>query len=183
MFAARLWWMLRWVGHDAVAVLDGGLPAWQAHGLPLSTERASTPRGNVDAQPPRDALSTWPMCCANLANTVAHRHRCARAGPLPRRKRNARSGRRPYPGREKPLLQGQPAGRRPLQAGRSNCVRNSAALIDDAGSQPSCNAARASPPATTCWRWKWPGLTGAALYPGSWSEWCADPARPVEIGN
>lgn len=33
--AARLWWMLRWLGHDPVAVLDGGFPAWQAAGLPV----------------------------------------------------------------------------------------------------------------------------------------------------
>jgi thiosulfate/3-mercaptopyruvate sulfurtransferase len=39
-FAARLWWMLRWVGHDAVAVLDGGFAAWTAEGRPVSTERA-----------------------------------------------------------------------------------------------------------------------------------------------
>lgn len=47
MFAARLWWMLRWVGHEAVAVLDGGLPAWTAQGMPLSTEPATPPRGNL----------------------------------------------------------------------------------------------------------------------------------------
>jgi thiosulfate/3-mercaptopyruvate sulfurtransferase len=44
MFAARLWWMLRWVGHEAVAVLDGGLPAWQAHGLPMSTRAPGAAR-------------------------------------------------------------------------------------------------------------------------------------------
>ena len=36
MFAVRLWWMLRWLGHDKVAVLDGGLPAWQSAGYALS---------------------------------------------------------------------------------------------------------------------------------------------------
>lgn len=35
-FCGRLWWMLKWLGHDAVAVLDGGLPAWQAHGGALA---------------------------------------------------------------------------------------------------------------------------------------------------
>ena len=37
-YAARLWWMLRWVGHERVAVLDGGYKAWTAAGLPISTE-------------------------------------------------------------------------------------------------------------------------------------------------
>jgi thiosulfate/3-mercaptopyruvate sulfurtransferase len=37
-FAARLWWLLRYMGHDRVAVLDGGWPAWQAAGYPTSTE-------------------------------------------------------------------------------------------------------------------------------------------------
>ena len=43
LYASRLWWMLRWVGHAAVAVLDGGLPAWQAAGQTLETA-APAPR-------------------------------------------------------------------------------------------------------------------------------------------
>ena len=38
MFAARLWWMLRWVGHRQVAVLDGGWPEWRRLGLPVTSE-------------------------------------------------------------------------------------------------------------------------------------------------
>ena len=50
MFAARLWWMLRWVGHQQVAVLDGGLPAWTAAGLPVSVGAESAPatRGTLE---------------------------------------------------------------------------------------------------------------------------------------
>ena len=43
VWAARVWWMLRWVGFDRVALLDGGLPAWNAAGHPLSTEPANRP--------------------------------------------------------------------------------------------------------------------------------------------
>ncbi|HKP66062.1 MAG TPA: rhodanese-like domain-containing protein, partial [Casimicrobiaceae bacterium] len=38
MFAARLWWMLRWLGHDSVAVLDGGFAKWQREGKPVSSD-------------------------------------------------------------------------------------------------------------------------------------------------
>ncbi|HEY5757685.1 MAG TPA: sulfurtransferase [Steroidobacter sp.] len=54
MYASRLWWLLRWVGHRAVAVLDGGLKAWAAAGQPISTEipaRSPTP---FQARPDRD---------------------------------------------------------------------------------------------------------------------------------
>ncbi len=50
MFAARLWWMLRWVGHSAVAVLDGGLAAWQAQGLPMSIDVPQREPGTVTEQ-------------------------------------------------------------------------------------------------------------------------------------
>src|SRR5207244_8500998 len=51
MFAARLWWMLRWIGHQQVAVLDGGLSSWQAAGLPLVTPVAARPRGDITEKP------------------------------------------------------------------------------------------------------------------------------------
>src|SRR5471032_3557865 len=51
MFAARLWWLLRWIGHPAVAILDGGLAAWQAENLPLVTPVAARPRGHIAEKP------------------------------------------------------------------------------------------------------------------------------------
>jgi thiosulfate/3-mercaptopyruvate sulfurtransferase len=47
LWAARVWWMLRWIGFDQAALLDGGLAAWTAQGLPLSTEPVSRPAGTL----------------------------------------------------------------------------------------------------------------------------------------
>ena len=47
VLAARVWWMLRWIGFDRAALLDGGLDAWTAAGRPLSTEPASRPAGSL----------------------------------------------------------------------------------------------------------------------------------------
>jgi len=52
MFAARLWWLLRWLGHDSVALLDGGLQAWQGAGYALETEPAGRKQGNFKAGAP-----------------------------------------------------------------------------------------------------------------------------------
>ena len=49
--AARLWWMLRWMGHERVAVLDGGFAAWQAGGLPISTDTVQPETGNFKGTP------------------------------------------------------------------------------------------------------------------------------------
>lgn len=52
MYAARLWWLLRWLGHDSVALLDGGLNAWQAAGQPLDTATPPESEGTFKAGAP-----------------------------------------------------------------------------------------------------------------------------------
>ena len=102
--------------------------------------------------------------------------RRARRRALPRRGRAAGPGGRPHSRRAEPLLQGQPRRRRPLQAGGAAARRvRRAARPRRAGAAWCTSAAPASPPATTCWRWKMPAWPARALYPGSWSEWCGRP--------
>jgi thiosulfate/3-mercaptopyruvate sulfurtransferase len=51
IYAARLWWMLRWIGHPGARLLDGGLQAWTAAGLPLTTEEPQLPPAVMTVRP------------------------------------------------------------------------------------------------------------------------------------
>ena len=69
MYAARLWWMLRWAGHRAVAVLDGGLGAWKAAGLPLSTDAPAPPAaGTFSLREPLAGTVSFDQVRANLTS-------------------------------------------------------------------------------------------------------------------
>ena len=180
MFAARLWWMLRWVGHDAVAVLDGGLPAWQALGLPLTSERPSPARGNIGLRPPLVSTVDADAVLANITRptrTVIDARAPDRfrgenetldpvGGHIPGAKNRFFKDNLQADGRFKPADQ--------LRAEFSALVPDAGAIIAQCGSGvTACHNLLALEVA---------GMPGASLYPGSWSEWCADPQRPVATG-
>lgn len=180
MFAARLWWMLRWVGHEAAAVLDGGLPAWQALGLPLSTETSSHPQGNIEPDSSRVTTVSAEEILANLSNparTVIDARAPDRfrgenetldpiGGHIPGAKNRFFKDNLQADGRFKPAKQ--------LQEEFSALITTPQTAIMQCGSGvTACHNLLAMEAA---------GLAGAALYPGSWSEWCADPSRPVATG-
>ena len=172
-----LWWMLRWLGHADVAVLDGGIGRVAARPAARSTDAAARSRDRARPIPlGRRSMPTRRRrrsCCA-AARPRAGRRR-ARGRALSRRGRAARPGRRPHPGRAQPLPQGQPRRRRPLQARRraARRVRGAARRAPPARVVHQCGSG-----VTACHNllaMEHAGLAGSALYPGSWSEWSRRP--------
>lgn len=181
-FAARLWWLARWLGHDAVAVLDGGWQAWRAAGLPVTADQTPhTPRMFVPAPRPQliatiDDVQTAGATPRHLFDVrVAERFRGERepidpvAGHIPG------ASNTPYTGNVGSDGRFLPAGM--LRA------RYAALLGDTAPGEAifycgsGINAAHAA--LAVCHA----GLGDTRIYPGSWSEWITDPARPIATGD
>ena len=180
MFAARLWWMLRWVGHQAVAVLDGGLASWQSLGLPLSSAEPQPARGALTLREPLVQAVSANDVLANLesgAMTVVD----ARA---PDRFRGENETIDPVGGhipgavnrffKDNLLPDGRFKSPDVLRADFASVVDDPARAIMQCGSGvTACHNLLALEVA---------GRSGALLYPGSWSEWCANPQRPFATG-
>jgi thiosulfate/3-mercaptopyruvate sulfurtransferase len=180
MFGARLWWLLRWVGHQAVAVLDGGLPAWQALSLPLSTEVPAKARGAIGEGAPLVRTVSAAEVLANIGSgerTVVDARAPDRfrgenetidpvGGHIPGAKNRFFKDNLQADGRFKDASE--------LKAGFAPLFERADKAVMQCGSGvTACHNLLALEVA---------GMPGAALYPGSWSEWCADPARPVASG-
>jgi thiosulfate/3-mercaptopyruvate sulfurtransferase len=178
-YAARAWWLLRWLGHDAVAVLDGGLPAWVAAGGALSR----------DVAPPRPA-APYPVRAPAMPS-VSAAELLAQLGRRP--VLDARAGER-YRGEVEPL--DPVAGHIPGALNRffKDNLQSDGRFRPAAVLRAEFEALHAVPDevihqcgsgVTACHNllaMEHAGLAGSALYPGSWSEWCADAARPVARG-
>ena len=182
MFAVRLWWMLRWLGHSDVALLDGGFEKWQREGRPVT----------VDVPPPAHAAT---FVARSAAPTVAADdvRQSLDDGSLvlvdarvPERYRGETEPMDPVAGhipgaRNRPYAQNlNPDGTfKPPDVLR----REFASLL---GSQPLDRVVHyCGSGVTACHNvlaMELAGLPGTRIYPGSWSEWCADPARPVATG-
>ena len=163
MFAARVWWMLRWVGHKSVAVLDGGLPAWQAAGGELTQEVINRPHGSITLQPSLVGTVSADDVLANLSA----RARVVLDARAADRFRGGNETSDPADGRFK-----SPDA---LRADYTALIKSPEHTIMQCGSGISaCHNLLAMEIA---------GLPGALLYPGSWSEWSADPSRPVAVGE
>jgi thiosulfate/3-mercaptopyruvate sulfurtransferase len=182
MFASRLWWLLRWLGHDAVAVLDGGFKKWKAEQRP--TESGETRRG-----PRKFTGSPRPGMAVDVEAVASH---LGAGGP---RLVDARAPER-YRGDSEPIdkvgghipgatnhfyqwnLDEQGLFRTPEELR----AKISASIGDAPADQIVCYCGSGVTACHNLLAFEHAGLTGAKLYAGSWSEWSSDPARPVEIG-
>lgn len=181
MYAPRLWWMLRWLGHDAVAVLDGGFAKWTREGRPV-TATISVPRPTTFAIRRVDRTLTAADVVANLRDrslTLVDARGAERfrgdvepIDPVPGHIPG--SVNHPYTKNLEP--DGTFKSREKLRAEFGVVIGATPAttIVNTCGSGVSaCHNVLAMEIA---------GMPGSLLYPGSWSEWCADPSRPVARG-
>jgi thiosulfate/3-mercaptopyruvate sulfurtransferase len=179
MYASRLWWLLRYLGHDAVAVLDGGWAKWESEGRPA--------RGGVESRPPSTFVPRpRPERLADVGDVAA----ASRDGSA--LLVDARAPER-FTGRVETI--DRLAGHIPGAVNaffRLNLGADGTLLPADVlrqryhallGSRPPGQAIMyCGSGVTACHNllaMEHAGLGGARLYPGSWSEWSADPTRPI----
>jgi thiosulfate/3-mercaptopyruvate sulfurtransferase len=185
MWASRLWWLLHWLGHDAAAVLDGGIDKWIAEGRPTTADPPSVRPARFVAMTPRPVISSADIL-RDLSNhssnplTIIDARAPERfrgdiepldpvAGHIPG------AINRPYGANLTPQQTFKPAEllRAEFEAQLGGAPLSS--VVHHCGSGvTACHNLLAMEVA---------GLPGSRLYPGSWSEWVADPARPVARGT
>ncbi len=179
MFAARTWWLLRWLGHDRVALLDGGWQAWQQAGLPV-TDQIITPRpakfpSLAQTLPVLTAAEVGERLAADdllLLDVRAAERFLGRSEPI-----DPVAGH--VPGAVNVPLSGNlaPDGRFLAPADLAEIYRK---VI---GARPMssvvCMCGSGVSACHTLLALEVAGLPGAGLYAGSWSDWISDPARPV----
>ncbi len=180
-FASRLWWMLRWLGHDSVAVLDGGYDKWTREGRPVNadtpTSRTTTfairdTASAVDARAIEASLGSGSLLVVDARAPERYRGDVEPLDPVAGHIPGAVN--RPFA--QNLAADGTFKSHDALRAEFDELLggRPLAEVVNQCGSGvTACHNLLAMEVA---------GLAGARLYPGSWSEWCADPARPVARG-
>lgn len=179
-WASRAWWLLRYYGHEAVAVLDGGFQAWEAAGLPLTTSPPGRTPRRFEGRPGfMPTVTTWdlvtraPRCLVDARAPERYRGDVEPVDPvaghiphavnLPFATNTGPDGKFLPPdvlrARYEAALAGRPAKDAAFYCGSGVTAPHDILAMEIAG------------------------LPGAALYPGSWSEWIRNPYRPVEKGG
>jgi thiosulfate/3-mercaptopyruvate sulfurtransferase len=182
MYASRLWWMLRWLGHDAVAVLDGGFAKWQAEGRPT--------KGGAEPRAPREFSASLRSEMAFGVGEVA-----SQLGTSAWQLLDARAPER-YRGETEPIdkTPGHIPGAKNhffqwnldegglFRTPEELRARMKQSLGDTPADRIVCYCGSGVTACHNLLALEHAGMKGAKLYAGSWSEWSSDPSRPVERG-
>jgi thiosulfate/3-mercaptopyruvate sulfurtransferase len=183
MQASRLWWLLKYLGHEAVAVLEGGFAKWVKENRPIRSGQERRPSTTFTGEP-HEAMRLTAEAVEQIRLNPAYRLIDARA---PER----------YRGQVEPLdpVAGHIPGAVNL-FNLSNVNPDGTFLAPEAlrakfttllGDVPATNAitycGSGVAAAHNLLAMEVSGLTGAKLYAGSWSEWCSDPARATAQGD
>lgn len=182
LYSARLWWMARWIGFERVALLDGGWNKWVAEKRPVTADIPRPARGQVPVRERRGEV--WD------ADEVMRRAQDPSSALV-----DARQAER-YRGETEPI--DRIAGRIPgalnrfykLNLNPDLTFRPPAELRREfetllGGRAPQNVGHHCGSGVTACaniFAMEYAGLPGSKLYPGSWSEWIADPTRPIAKG-
>jgi thiosulfate/3-mercaptopyruvate sulfurtransferase len=179
VYASRLWWMLRWVGHTHAAVLDGGIDAWVKAGKPVTAEVPAIKPTTYNPNPnPQSTVNT-----AAVTSGLKNKTLCVVDARSPDRFRGENETLDPVAGH--------------IPGAVNRFFKNN--LTDDGSFKPAAalknefaSVVSAASPAsvvhqcgsgvTACHNllaMEIAGLSGSRLYPGSWSEWVSDRQRPV----
>ena len=181
-YAARLWWLLRWLGHDAVTILDGGINQWIGEGraidqkLPAAMPKIFVARQNdnmrVDAKFILDNLNKPNAVIIDARTPERYRGETEPVDPV--------AGH--IPGAVNRLFKSNLNANGNFKSA-TELRQEFALLLGETKAAQVINQCGSG--VTACHNlfvMELAGLSGAKLYPGSWSEWCADPARPVAKG-
>lgn len=181
-FAGRLWWLLRCMGHDKVAVLDGGIKQWQKQGLPVTT---ALPTMKPTAFRPYLNYTAW-LNALQVQNSLAQKSICLIDARTPERYRGEQEPIDPVAGHVPGALNRAfqlNLGSNGLFLPANKLREQFKQIIGNTSPQHVVHMCGSG--VTACHNllaMEHAGLTGSKLYAGSWSEWIRNKNRPVATG-
>lgn len=182
-YAARLWWMLRWMGHDRVAALDGGWEAWVKAGHPVTATQPAI-------QPASFSARVMPQLAVDAEYVSTHLNQteiCVLDARSPERFRGENETLDPVGGH----IPGAFNRFYKYNLDPDGCFKPAAELRKEFSEFIGAHALhnvlhQCGSGVTACHNllaMEIAGLSGSRLYPGSWSEWCSDPSRLIATGG